>query len=137
MRSCTVASYNVHWGRRPRVNTEFDLIETCRRLDADVLALQEVWRPDGATSVAHDVASVLGYECYETWTCRTVVDPKCQVVAGAGAPAGDGDCGIALLTRVPPGPGTEHPPGGVRAGVPRPEGPSPARGLDGGPLPAR
>src|SRR4051794_16232351 len=135
MRSCTVASYNVHWGRRPRVNTEFDLIETCRRLDADVLALQEVWRPDGATSVAHDVASVLGYECYETWTCRTVVDPKCQVVAGAGAPAGDGDCGIALLTRVPRGPVTEHHLGGVVSDVADRKPISADGGLDGGPPP--
>src|SRR4051812_15933524 len=107
MHSCTVASFNIHWGRRPRVNTAFDLVDTCRQLDADVLALQEVWRPDGKTSLAREVATALGYECYETWTCRTVVDPKSQVVGGVGKPVGDGDCGIALLTRVPRGPVTE------------------------------
>jgi endonuclease/exonuclease/phosphatase family metal-dependent hydrolase len=112
MRSCTVASFNIHWGRRLRSNTAFDLVETCRQLDADVLALQEVWRPDGHTSLGHEVATALGYELYETWTCRTVVEPKCRVVGGPGDPVGDGHCGIALLTRIPRGPVTEHHLGG-------------------------
>ena len=56
MQSLTVASFNIHWGRHPRSYEPFDVLDACRRLDADVLALQEVWRPDGETSVAEEVA---------------------------------------------------------------------------------
>jgi len=55
-----VASYNVHggvdgWGR------PFNVAEVCRQIDADVLVLQEVWRPDDSTGLAEDVATSLGY----------------------------------------------------------------------------
>jgi endonuclease/exonuclease/phosphatase family metal-dependent hydrolase len=73
-------------------------------LDADVLALQEVWRPDGRSSVAAAVAEALGYELHEVWTARAVVEPKCHVVGKTGESAGTGDWGQALLTRVPRGP---------------------------------
>ena len=52
MRSCTVASFNLHWGRRLRSNEPYDVIDACRALDTDVLALQEVWRSDDGTSTA-------------------------------------------------------------------------------------
>lgn len=67
-----MASFNIHggidgWGR------PFDVVEACRRLDADVLVLQETWRPldrddpPGASrsepggGVAEEVADALGY----------------------------------------------------------------------------
>src|ERR1700688_469667 len=55
-----VASYNVHggvdgWGR------PFDVVDACRRIDADVLVLQESWCPDGAVSMAERVAAQMGY----------------------------------------------------------------------------
>jgi endonuclease/exonuclease/phosphatase family metal-dependent hydrolase len=108
MQSLSIATFNIHWGRRPRSYTPFDVLDACRRLDADVLALQEVWRPDGALSVAEEVADKLGYEIHETWTGRAVVEPACRIVGHAGDPVGDGDWGQALLTRVPRGPVTEH-----------------------------
>jgi endonuclease/exonuclease/phosphatase family metal-dependent hydrolase len=104
MDSVTVASYNVHWGRRPRTYEPFDLVDACRGLDADVLALQEVWHPDGRPSVAAEVADALGYELHEVWTARAVVEPKCQIVGKTGESSGTGDWGQALLTRVPRGP---------------------------------
>jgi endonuclease/exonuclease/phosphatase family metal-dependent hydrolase len=107
MRSVTVASYNVHWGRRqhaPRRWEPFDLVEACRLLDADVIALQEVWRPDGGLSGAQEVANALGYEVHEAWTARAIVKPRCQIVGGPGQGIGAGDWGQALLTRVPHGP---------------------------------
>ena len=112
MRSCTVASFNLHWGRRLRPNTPYDVIDACRSLDADVLALQEVWRPDGGTSTAETVAGALGYDFHETWMCRAEVDPKARTIGPPGTPEGSGDCGIALLTRVPRGPVTAHHLGG-------------------------
>jgi len=104
MESISVASFNIHWGRTRRDCAPWDVVAACRQLDADVLALQEVWCPDGRPSVAAEVADELGYEAHEVWTARAVVEPKCQVVGRAGAPVGDGDWGQALLTRVPRGP---------------------------------
>ena len=108
MRSVTVGSFNIHWGRTPRVFEPFDLIAACRQLDVDVLALQEVWRPDGEPSVAREVADALGYEVHEIWTARGVTEPRVRLVGRTGEPVGDGDCGEAILTRVPHGPITEH-----------------------------
>jgi endonuclease/exonuclease/phosphatase family metal-dependent hydrolase len=57
-----VASFNVHagvdgWGR------PFDVVEACRRIDADVLVLQEAWTPtDGGAGTVDEVASALGYQ---------------------------------------------------------------------------
>src|ERR1700684_650264 len=59
-----VASFNVHggvdgWGR------PFDVVEACRRIDADVLMLQESWSPDDGVSMAETVARQLGYVAVE------------------------------------------------------------------------
>ena len=64
MSGVVVATYNVHggvdgWGR------PFDVVPVCRAVDADVLVLQESWCPDGAESVAQQVARVLGYDVRE------------------------------------------------------------------------
>jgi endonuclease/exonuclease/phosphatase family metal-dependent hydrolase len=108
MDSVTVASFNTHWGRHPGTQEPFDVVEACRRLDADVLALQEVWRPDGGRGVAEEVAEALGYERHELWAARAVIEPKCRAVGRIDEPVGTGDWGQALLTRVPHGPVTEH-----------------------------
>jgi len=55
-----VASYNVHggvdgWGR------PYDVEAVCRRIDADVLVLQESWRPDHGVGLAEGVGEALGY----------------------------------------------------------------------------
>lgn len=55
-----MASFNVHggvdgWGR------PFDVVGACRRLDADVLVLQETWTPTGGPGLAEQVGSALGY----------------------------------------------------------------------------
>jgi endonuclease/exonuclease/phosphatase family metal-dependent hydrolase len=108
MQSLTVASFNIHWGRRPRTQRPYDVIGACRQIDADVLALQEVWRPDGKPSIAEEIADALGYEFFEVWTGRAIVTPVCRLVGRTGEPVGTGDWGQALLTRVPRGPVTEH-----------------------------
>lgn len=107
MRSVTVASYNLHWGRRrfePRKWQPFDVVDACRQLDTDIIAMQEVWRPDGRPSVAQEVADALGYELHESWTARAIVEPRCQIVGGPDGDAGTGDWGQAILSRVPRGP---------------------------------
>lgn len=59
----TVATYNTHagvdgWGR-PQ-----DVVGACRALDADVLVLQEAWRPHRGRGVADEVADTLGYRLW-------------------------------------------------------------------------
>lgn len=59
-----VANFNVHagidgWGR------PFDVVGACRALDADVLALEETWTPDGRPGLADEVAVALGYQVVE------------------------------------------------------------------------
>ena len=81
-----VASYNVHggvdgWGR------PFDVVDACRRIDADVLMLQECWFPDGGEPMAQHVASRLGYEAVElTFARGRVVGAPDRELAGWGPP---------------------------------------------------
>jgi len=71
-----VASYNVHggvdgWGR------PFDVAGVCRRIDADVLVLQEVWSPDHGRSLAEDIGEELGYDVssFSLSRCRMFSPP--------------------------------------------------------------
>ncbi len=69
MPELVVASFNVHagvdgWGR------PHDVVGACRRIDADVLILQESWDPDSGTSVARSVADALGYTVEELVVAR-------------------------------------------------------------------
>jgi len=50
----------VHWGF-DKQGTPFDVVEVCRVLDADVLALQESWLPGSEKSQADRAAAELGY----------------------------------------------------------------------------
>lgn len=64
MPGLSVASFNAHagvdgWGR------PYDLVDACRRLDADVVVLQETFARLGAPSQADDVAAALDYTSVE------------------------------------------------------------------------
>ncbi|MCL4445272.1 MAG: endonuclease/exonuclease/phosphatase family protein [Actinobacteria bacterium] len=59
-RSVVVATFNVHtgvdgWGR------PYDLVGACRKIDADVLILQELWSRDDEAPAADAIATPLGY----------------------------------------------------------------------------
>src|SRR3546814_3539543 len=60
----TVASFNIHWGRGRRSQgfPPFDVVEACKQLDADVIALQESWAPNRGVAQHDAVAEALGYE---------------------------------------------------------------------------
>lgn len=47
------------WGR------PFDVVGACRKIDADVLVLEENWQPESGTSVATEVGRALGYAVVE------------------------------------------------------------------------
>lgn len=101
-----MASFNVHagvdgWGRG------FDLVESCRVLDADVLVLQENWS-DSSVSVAQLVAAELGYEVRELWFARGRRYPSAGPArSGWGPPvvAPPGAHGIRLVRGDPSVPG--------------------------------
>ncbi len=47
------------WGR------PYDVIAACRRIDADVLVLEENWAPDGGASISEQVGNAMGYAVVE------------------------------------------------------------------------
>jgi endonuclease/exonuclease/phosphatase family metal-dependent hydrolase len=58
----TIASLNLRFGISPGIEAPYDVTRAIASLDADVIALQEVWRPKHAVA-AHEVAAAeLGYE---------------------------------------------------------------------------
>jgi endonuclease/exonuclease/phosphatase family metal-dependent hydrolase len=94
----TVASFNMHWGVDAK-GRRFDVLDACRRLDADVLALEEVWRPHGGPAVVDEIAAASGATLLERVLAPDTMRarPK-RIPVPPGAP---GTWGLALLTRLP------------------------------------
>jgi len=124
-----VAAWNVHsgvdgWGR------PFDVVSSCRALDADVLVLAETWHPDDdeCPGTAQEVAQALGYSLVEVplghgrllgpdpqarstwgpgvWSRHDAIwlDRARRRAAASGAPGRShqpGSWGVAILTRLP------------------------------------
>jgi endonuclease/exonuclease/phosphatase family metal-dependent hydrolase len=80
-----VATWNVWWQFGPWQERQPAIAETLHGLDADVIALQEVWDTADGTGQAGALADALGYH---------------QVFA-AGFDAGDAIFGNAVLSRWP------------------------------------
>jgi endonuclease/exonuclease/phosphatase family metal-dependent hydrolase len=75
MSELSVATFNIHagidgWGR------PFDVVAACASLDADILALEENWAPDGGASIAAQVAASLGYHFYEVGLARALISVR-------------------------------------------------------------
>ena len=105
MPELTVASWNIHWGRGLALlgHTPFDVVEGCKRLDADVLVVQESWAPDGETSQHQEIADALGCAVVAASCGRAVIEPKPSVVDRADPERrkGTGDWCLAVLSRLP------------------------------------
>jgi endonuclease/exonuclease/phosphatase family metal-dependent hydrolase len=101
----TVASFNIHWGRGRRGDgwPEFDVVEACSSLDADLLVLQESWAPDGDPAQHDQVAAALGMEVVAVPMARAVMQPAPKLVSRADPErgAGAGDWCLAVLSRKP------------------------------------
>ncbi len=101
----TVVSFNVQWGRGPKRDgwPPFDLLDACRTFDADVIALQEAWAPDGATAEHDEAAAALGFTVVSVPMGRAVMEPRPRLVSRADPSrrAGDGDWSLALMSRLP------------------------------------
>jgi endonuclease/exonuclease/phosphatase family metal-dependent hydrolase len=94
----TVASLNVRWGY-DTANRPFDLVAACRTLDADVIALQEVWEPDGEPGQARLAAEELGYESFEVPLSGSNVRIEPRITRKPHLI--DGWWGLVLLSRLP------------------------------------
>ncbi|HLG92739.1 MAG TPA: endonuclease/exonuclease/phosphatase family protein [Acidimicrobiales bacterium] len=98
MGELVVANFNSHWGVTRR-GSGFDYLSACRDLGAEVLVVEECWRPDGAEGMGAEVARHLGYELHLVELARGVWGRRPRI-ARRGEP-GDGNWGFAVLTRVP------------------------------------
>ena len=95
--SCSVASFNAHYGR-DRYDQPFDVLGACRSFDADVIALQEVWWPDDQSGWLDDLRS-LGYQLAELPLARAGGSPTLDIQRVPGHSTGS--WGIAIASRLP------------------------------------
>jgi endonuclease/exonuclease/phosphatase family metal-dependent hydrolase len=91
-----LASLNTHGGR-DAAGRPYDLEAACRQLKADVILLQEVWRPWGEPDPVAGIAAALGGE--QLWT-DLVRDMTLRSVGIADEQA-RGRWGLATLSTVP------------------------------------
>jgi endonuclease/exonuclease/phosphatase family metal-dependent hydrolase len=94
----TIASYNTHFGV-DRHGTPFDVVGAIADLDADVVALQEVWQPHGQPSFAAQAAAQLGYEVHETPLAPGLIRHRQDLVKRHEE--SEGMWGLAVLSRLP------------------------------------
>jgi endonuclease/exonuclease/phosphatase family metal-dependent hydrolase len=93
----SVASLNLHGGV-DRHGRPYDVTAACHQLKADVIALQEVWRPDGEPDEFAAVATALGGQVRHGRMASRITLAQLRVGPDAGR---TGDWGVALLTSLP------------------------------------
>lgn len=91
----TLASLNLHGGLTAR-GEPFDVAEACHRLKADVITLQEAWRPDRGPDGVTGVAAAVGAEVRHRGLARTN-----RAGLGLGPDTGSGTWGLAVLSLLP------------------------------------
>lgn len=98
MPELTVASFNLHWGvdRRGR---PFDTAAVCRALDADVLVLQELWRPGGEPCWLDELAREQRAELHEAVLAPDSVPGRPRAIRPR--PGRLGTWGVAVSSRLP------------------------------------
>lgn len=91
--------------RRSRANGEgvepppsYDLAGTVAELDADIIVVQEAFRPDEGFSALDDAAEKLGYELREVMFGRVTLAPWPHICAEGD---GCGQVGLTILSRFP------------------------------------
>ncbi len=77
----------------------FDVVAASVALNPDVLVLQESWRPNGRPGYASEIAQRLGMTLHEL---PIMSDLNSARPNGLALPPGEvGDCGLAVLTKLP------------------------------------
>jgi endonuclease/exonuclease/phosphatase family metal-dependent hydrolase len=92
----TLASLNLHGGLTAR-GAPFDVAGACHRLKADVITLQEAWRPDEVADVVTAVAAELGAQVRYRGLARNTH----RALLGVGTDTGSGAWGLAVLSLLP------------------------------------
>ncbi len=98
MSSFSVASFNTRWGLTVD-DRPFDLDRTCAALDADLLAVQEVWQPHDGEPTLAEVADRTRASLHTVALSGSTVTPRPEITADPDR--ADGTWGIALLSRLP------------------------------------
>jgi len=121
MATLSLVTFNTHYGLgAPRAGARpYDLGAVLVDLAADVMIIQEVWRPDSRHGIVDAFAEASGYAMHHVATGRATDTGRWP----HHDPAGRGTVGTAILTRIP-----AHPMPSVRVG-PTPGDPAPAREL--------
>ena len=92
----TIASLNLHGGLDRR-GQSFDVEAACHYLKADIIALQEVWRPDGQPDPLARPARALGAEVQHA----SLVEHSSLDRLRVGPSTAPGAWGLAVLTVLP------------------------------------
>jgi endonuclease/exonuclease/phosphatase family metal-dependent hydrolase len=92
----TIASLNLHGGLDRR-GQPFDVEAACHYLKADIIALQEVWQPDGQPDPLAPLASALGAEVRHA----SLVAHSSLHRLRVGPSTAPGAWGLAVLTALP------------------------------------
>lgn len=92
----TLASLNLHGGLTSH-GAPFDVAEACYRLKADIITLQEAWRPEAQPDVVTEVAAALGAEVRHRGLARNTSRAR----LGVGTDEGRGTWGLAVVTMLP------------------------------------
>lgn len=92
----TLASLNLHGGLTAH-GAPFDVAGACHRLKADVITLQEAWRPDEQPDVVTAVAAELGAQVRYRGLARNTN----RALLGVGTDTGSGTWGLAVLSLLP------------------------------------
>ncbi|HEY2130727.1 MAG TPA: endonuclease/exonuclease/phosphatase family protein [Streptosporangiaceae bacterium] len=92
----TLASLNLHGGLTAR-GVPFDVAEACHRVKADVITLQEVWRPAAQPDEVTAVAAALGAQVRHRGLARNTNRAR----LGVGTDTGSGSWGLAVLSLLP------------------------------------
>ena len=92
----TLASLNLHGGLTAR-GVPFDVAEACHRLKADVITLQEAWRPAAQPDEVTAVAAALGAQVRHRGLARNTNRAR----LGVGTDTGSGSWGLAVLSLLP------------------------------------
>ena len=92
----TLASLNLHGGLTAR-GKPFDVAEACHRLKADVITLQEAWRPDAQPDEVTAVAAALGGQVRHLGLARNTNRAR----LGVGTDTSSGSWGLAVLSQLP------------------------------------
>jgi endonuclease/exonuclease/phosphatase family metal-dependent hydrolase len=95
-----LTTFNTHYGvkpsRRPPAEP-YDLEGTLAAFDADLIVLQEVWRPDCERGRVDEAAAQLGYDLLYEPTGPASNDHRWPRITRNGT----GESGIAVLSRLP------------------------------------